>query len=107
MKAGDLRHRVTFQSEGGEDNLDEYGQSIGWVDVYTVWASVEPLSGREFFAAQQVNSEVSVKIRMRYRSDAPTSDMRGFYNGKTYEVVAVIDVEERHDELHVLCKVVS
>ena len=52
MRAGSLRHRVTIQRY--ELVVDEYGGPLrreSWKDVATVWASVEAVSGREFFAS--------------------------------------------------------
>ncbi|TGE33172.1 phage head closure protein [Desulfosporosinus sp. Sb-LF] len=33
-----------------------------------IWASIEPLSGREYYAAQQVNAEITHRIKIRYRA---------------------------------------
>jgi len=46
---------------------DSYGQEVtGWSTVATVWAAVEPINGREYLAAQQLNAETKVRIRLRY-----------------------------------------
>ena len=52
MRAGTLRKRVTIQqpSEGSADPLNE--KPMTWGDVATVWASVLPQSGREFYRGQ-------------------------------------------------------
>ena len=34
----------------------------------TVWAAVDPVSGREYYAAEQAQSEVTHKVRLRYRA---------------------------------------
>ena len=57
MRAGMLRHRVTIQRY--ELVVDDYGAPLhreSWKDVATVWASVEAMSGRDFFAARQEQS---------------------------------------------------
>jgi len=102
MKAGDLRHRVTIQRN--EPVTDSFGtETEQWVDVVTVWASVEPLSGREFFQSQKENAETTVRIKMRYRSGI-TSDKRVKFGDNVYEINAVIDIDERHIELHLMCR---
>jgi len=66
MISGRLRHRITLQRPA--DDRDRSGEVTSeWVDfAVNVPASIEPLSSREFFAANQVQSEVSCRIRMRW-----------------------------------------
>ena len=46
MRIGTLRHRVELQEP--VENQDGYGEAERTYTTYaTVWASVEPLSGRE------------------------------------------------------------
>lgn len=100
--AGRLHHRVTIQEH--VTGQDEFGQPIDtWADVATVWAAVEPLRGREYFAAQQVNAEVTARIRTRYRKGVRPS-MRVLYDGRLYDILSVIDPEERHQELQLMCR---
>jgi SPP1 family predicted phage head-tail adaptor len=68
-----------------------------------VWAAVEPLSGRELLAAQQAQSEVTLRVRMRFRSDV-TAAMQLLHGNKTYEVASVIDLKGRRRELELMCK---
>ncbi len=100
--AGILRHRVTLQE--CVSGQDEAGQPIdAWQDVATVWAAVEPLRGREYFAAAQVQAEVTTRIRIRYRKGI-RPDMRVRYGERTYNINAVIDPEECHRELQLMCR---
>jgi SPP1 family predicted phage head-tail adaptor len=102
MKIGDLRHRVVLQrKEITEDELKQ--QSEAWVDIATVWSAIEPLSGREYFAAKQVNAEVSAKITIRYRKDV-SPDMRVIYDGRIFEVLSVINPKERRESLVLMCR---
>lgn len=64
MRAGSLRHRVAIQ-EPVETRDDHGGITRTWNTIATVWASVEPLSGTELYEAQQVQSRVTVRVRMR------------------------------------------
>ncbi|MCK2042562.1 phage head closure protein [Chromohalobacter sp. TMW 2.2308] len=89
MRAGRLRHRVTLQRpvDGAKDQYNQPTESFE--QVATVWASVEPLRGREFFEAQQVNSEITTRIRCRYRRDlagVEVNEWRIEYRGRTYEI---------------------
>ena len=52
MRSGMLRHRVTLQRF--QQGQDAYGGPVEtWEDVAIVWASLEAMSGREYFASQQ------------------------------------------------------
>lgn len=101
MNAGKLRHRVTIQELVRAD--DGYGGiTETWQDVATVWAAVEPLRGSERYRAQQVQSELAYKVTMRYRAGIKPQ-MRLVYGGRVLEIEAVIDVEELHRWLELLC----
>ena len=106
MEAGKLRHRVTIQQlvAGSPQQLPNGEPDVTWTDYLTVWAFVEPLKGRELMLAQQMQSEVDVRIRMRYRSGV-TAAMRAVYASVNYDILAVIDPDLRRVELELLCKV--
>ena len=67
MHAGELRHRIQLQSY--TLSQDAFGAPTkAWSTYATVWASVEPLSGREALIAQQANPELSHLVTIRYNS---------------------------------------
>jgi SPP1 family predicted phage head-tail adaptor len=102
VRAGQLRHRVTIQEP--DPTQDEYGEAVPtWSDMATVWAAVEPLQGREFLEAQRVGAEVTTRIRIRYR-DGIVAEMRVSWGDHTYDIEAVIHVEERQREIHLMCR---
>lgn len=102
MTAGRLRHRITIQEPVTARN--GFNEAITtWVTVATVWASVEPISGREFFAAEHVQSEITHRIRVRYRAGiAPT--MRVVFNGRYLMIESVINYGERNTDLQLMCR---
>ena len=105
MKAGQLDQRVTVERYTSTE--DELGQPIeAWAPLFTCWAAVEPLTGREYLAAQAAVSEVTAKIRMRFRPWMTAQD-RVIHNGITYGIQSVIDVRSEHRELHLMCKALS
>lgn len=90
MRAGDLRHRVQFQKlVPGVDPETQEPIAGEWVDVAKVYASIEPLSGREFIAAQAVQSEVVGRIVIRRRTDIK-AQMRGVFRGRIYNIQGVL-----------------
>ncbi len=103
MRAGDLRNRVKIQSKSVTRNT--FGEEVvSWVDVATVWAAIEPLSGREFLAAQAVNAELTVRIRIRYRTGIDSS-MRVLFGTRVFEIISppINPVSDKR-ELHLMCK---
>ncbi len=102
LEAGRLDKRVTLQAHG--ITQDANGTPVeGWSDVATVWAAVEPLSGREFFAAAQVQAEQMQRITIRYRTGV-TAAMRVAWAGRLFDITAVIDWRERHEALQLMCR---
>ncbi len=103
MRIGRLRHRITIQ-EYKLIGRDEYNSPImGWGDFATVWASVEPISGQEYWASSQVQAEVTHRIRVRYLSGVrPT--MRVQFKERTFEVESIINWQERNIDLQLMCK---
>ncbi len=101
MQAGKLRHRLTV--EDYTETVDSYGEMRKtYSTTTTVWGSVVPLSGRELVQAQQVQSEATTRIRIRYTSLGPTTRI-GFGTRK-FDIVHVGNVEERNAEVVLLCK---
>ena len=105
MKAGQLNQRVTL--ERLVEGQDAAGQPIeSWAPLFTCWAAVEPLTGREYLAAQAAVSEVTAKIRMRFRPWMTAED-RVIHEGTTYGIESVIDVRSENRELVLMCKAVG
>ena len=89
LKAGNLRHRIALQRKQQTQNPQTGAMVTTWVTEATVPAAVEPLSAREFVAAQAVQSNVSVRITVRYRPGI-TSAMRLLHDGKVYNITGVL-----------------
>lgn len=89
IEAGKLRHRITIQAKGMTQDPVTGEMVEGWSDMVSVWASVEPLSAREFIAAQANQSEITARIVIRYRPGIlPT--MRILHRGKVYAIQGVL-----------------
>ena len=97
MDPGKLNHRITFQIQ----NLDSEEEE--WNDIVTTWASINPISGREYYQAETINSDLTHKVRLRYRKGI-TPDMRVLYNGRIFYIVSVINEFERNSTLQLMCR---
>ena len=105
MSIGERRHRVVFQTH--VVSADDFGEPDKfWTDLCTSWALVQPLSGGERFAANQVQGSVDYRIVTRNRSElsALAPGDRATWNGKTFDIKVVIPRDHRHAELEILAK---
>lgn len=104
MEAGKLRHRVTIQKRSrAQDPSGE--ESDVFTAIAEVWASVEPLTGREQFTAQQILSEVTHRIRMRYIPGITVSARdRIVYGTRLFDIQFPANLEERNKELEITAK---
>lgn len=101
--AGKYRYYITVQYNANPDASDSYGQpSDPWQAFGYAWASKEPLRGREFLAAEQLQTEVSYRFRLREMSGV-TSKMRIQLDGLTYSIEAVLPPNKPGGEMQLLC----
>lgn len=101
MQAGKLRHRVTI--EYGLEIPDTFGEvDKTWTTLATVWGAVEPLSGREAIQAKQEGSDVTTRIRIRYRDDV-NEMCRVKWGSRYYDINSVVSLNERDRELILNC----
>ena len=102
MTPGALNQRVLIERFTSEQ--DELGQMIDtWTPLATVWAAVEPQAGREFIAAGAAQSELTTKVRIRYRPGITSGD-RVTHDGRTYNIQSVVDYRSQRRELVLMCR---
>lgn len=97
LAAGRLRHwillqRLDYVRDSNGDIIQDPNTGATeqeWVDVDNVWAAKEPLSAREFIASQAIQSQVSEKFVIRYRSDV-NATWRVVYRGKIYNIEGIL-----------------
>lgn len=99
MDVGKLDKRITLQKLA--DGEDAYGQPAQiWTDVIRIWASIEDISGRQYFAAQAAQNPVETKITVRYRPGIAAS-MRAVHGSDVYDVHAVLG--QGREVLELMC----
>lgn len=103
IAAGKLNRRIIIEQV--TETRDEMGGVIQtWATFATVWAEFVSQTGREFFAAKQVNAALEAIIRIRYIAGV-TAKMRVKYGTRVFNLVAPpVDVNEAHVELKLLCE---
>lgn len=102
MRAEELRHQITLQARTVTRSASG-AEVIAWTDLATVWVSINPIAGKEYFASKQVNAEVTHRINMRYRSGVRPS-MRLKHGARVFSILSAINVGEKNIELELMCK---
>jgi SPP1 family predicted phage head-tail adaptor len=108
VNPGKYRHIVTFQTISSV--RDEYGQiTDSWEDTYTTRAGIFPISGKDVFTRDFVQSEISHRIHVRYNPEIKiTSEMRVLFGTRIFSIIAPpINFQEKNIELQILCKEVE
>lgn len=93
MKAGRLRHWLTFQEDRGQ--LDSDGAwEPAWLDAFAARSrmpcEIIYLQGRELLAAQALNSKVSCRINTRYRPGFHAALRAVAPDGSIFNIEAVL-----------------
>ena len=106
INPGELRHRIIIQKL--KSPLNDYGEievnnQETWIDIAVVRAGIYPISGKEFFAAETVNSEITHKVKIRYIKGLSPS-MRIKFNNRIFSIESIINFQEKNIELQLLCK---
>ena len=68
---------------------------------FSVAGLVAPMSGREYEESQKIRAETTYKISTRFLRHI-TSDMRILYDNREFEIVSVLDLGGKHDELQIV-----
>lgn len=97
-----LDKRIKIYKDSDETN--DFNEEIGdGILVAEVWAAIEPLQGKEYFAAFAEQAEINVRIRIRYRKAIDRS-MWIMHNDVRYDIKYIIHPKLAKKELQLMCK---
>ncbi|WP_342045983.1 phage head closure protein [Bacillus sp. OTU530] len=102
MNPGKLNKRIVLQKLATVDD-GAGGSEESWQDTSSVWALIQPLQGRELYQAQQINTELTHRITIRYREDVNAS-MRIMYNNREFTIDSIVNIEESNRFLEMTCR---
>ena len=101
MNIGKLNKRLTLLRLG--ESEDSLGQSIKDLEeIATVWGSLYPVRGAEFYEVQKIQSRITHKCYIRYRNDIDTNCFIE-YEGVRYSIESVLDPDLEHKMLEIMC----
>lgn len=101
--ATDLNRKITFRKLTLTQDPNTGEMIEAWADHVSVFARVEPLVGREYFAAAAIQSEVQTKFTLRHRGDI-TPDMRIAFDGDSYDITSIQNISSGNRETLVYAK---
>lgn len=97
MNIGKLKHHVTIEQKLVVRNT--YGEEeVSYTPFIEAWCEITPLSGTEFFLAQQTQSSISHKIRLRYHPGIKP-EMRLVWGTRVFDIGPALNVDEADTEL--------
>lgn len=102
---GKLRHRVRIE-EKIRTSDGAGGAAVTWQEVVTIYCEIIPLGGMARLAAEQAESTISLRIRLRWR-DGLRQGQRVVKKGPTtdryFMIENVVDPDERRNWLILDC----
>lgn len=104
MKAGKLDKRLDIEQP--ITTQDSAGSPVvSWLAVGTVWASIEPIKGREAMTANQnlAIMDTRIKVRAHPLLSSINAKWRVKYNGLIYNIVSVAHIELGNREIELMC----
>lgn len=103
ISAGNLRHIVKIQQVVETQSSSGAVESV-WQDLYTrVYASIDPVSVREFLAAASTESQVTARITIRYKKNI-VAKMRIVHGSTVYQIEGVqADIDSGIEYLTLAC----
>ena len=113
MNFSKLRHRIIFlrPTDIKKNSMNEaipkyepfkpYAKNQDEITDFSVAGLVVPMSGREYEESQKIRAETTYKISTRYFPGI-TADMRILHNGREFEIISILDLDGRREELQIV-----
>lgn len=96
INISNLNKRITIEKLSGTTTTPNGFDTPNWIPFLTVWASVNNLFGKEFYADKAVQAENTVEFVTRYNKDLEnlnTKEYRIVWNGKSYDITFIDNIQ--------------
>lgn len=103
---GDRDKKIDILCDTDSSGQNEYGEpdpACATPKFKGLWASVTPLSGKDYWQAEQAQSKISTRIELDYIPGIDRS-MRVVYGSRIFRIIAVINIKEMNRTLQLLCE---
>lgn len=98
MNIGKMNKRITIQKFTVIQNENGFDKEE-WINHKTVWASVNNLSGKEFYTAKAVQAENTVEFTIRYGKYSENIDTKNYriaWNGRFYNITFIDNIQYKN-----------
>ena len=106
VNIGKLNKRITIQKFSTTQNENGFDVE-DWQTYKTIWASVNNLWGKEFYAAKAVNAENTVEFICRYSRDLieniDTKEYRIFWNNRSFNITFIDNIQYENKWIKIKC----
>jgi len=103
MRAGNLRHKISFQEQTNTSD-GMLGFSITWANISglgSVPASITAIKSNEIIESLKLELKITHKIKCRYHAGI-TAKHRILFGSRTFNIVSIINPGERNISLEFL-----
>ena len=97
----DFPHEIVIEKETKIPD-GSGGYTTDWAAYKNINAHVQPISGKTFFQAQQIESKVNFKVFMEYDEEI-TSKMRVVHNENPLSIDTIIDQGGFNEVMVLMC----
>ena len=100
MNIGSLNKRIDILTT--TEGTNEVGDTVLVPSVFkTVWASINPVSGRDYIEAKKYQAELTYKITIRYLAGL-TPDMSIQFKDRIFLIQDIINPSEHNESLEIM-----
>lgn len=93
LVTGRLRHRLTIQTRN-PSRTAQGGFTYSWNALRTVYAAVNPKTGREFWFAENIRAQMTHAITIRAQTEVITPDMRLVWGSRSFNILSALRIDE-------------
>lgn len=106
MQIGSKRHRLNIQAPVMAQDSTTGELVPSWTTIGTVWASIEPMRGRERLLSDQIVGEMDTRIRVRWNdiTSQVTTAHRGEHQGSIFNFVSIAHLRLDQREIEIMAK---
>lgn len=106
MKAGRMNQRIAVQRSKLKPGAIS-GNQVIWETIAVVWAEVKGIRGREYFSSQQVQSETTLRVWLRYFPDITSKDRLKFHyagsDGEYWNIKSIVS-DRAEGRMEIICE---
>lgn len=106
MDIGRLKHRIIIQKPIRSESPKSGQVVIEWQELCRRWAEIDSPTAKEIQQFAKAKHSITHTVKIRY-SPTVTPDCRISFNGRTLNIVGVVNVGEQRQETRIFASEVT